>query len=287
MRTLLPVFAKYSVTLNLDAKEPVENFSFMGEPNEYETFRQCLDTIPGSRHYLKTYKLSDNRPFRDDMGYAILCGAGSHHSGASSTSLALEYKFLLNDWDSWVKAVKLSEAKHSYKKTQLELKDTWPFAHAETLEMTKKAIQTLRTNFSLNLSDDEITERMLGLIAEFNGNIERLAYDKEHFEGRLAVLEHHYNYPERWDDHGVGSLVSSLFGSIHSITEEMIVAMEKRIPYYRSHIDNLRNPHVPRCACGTCDKKRIANGTDAEYSAWVHAEAAAVLSRPPRSLGTG
>jgi hypothetical protein len=285
MRTLLPVFAKYCVALNLDAKEPMENFSFMGEPNEYETFRECLDNIPGSRHYLKTYKLSDNRPFRDDMGYAILCGAGSHHSGASSTSLALQYKFLLNDWDSWVKAMKVSAAKDAYKEAQLELKDTWSFTRAETFDMTTKAIQTLRTNFSLNLSDQEITERMLELIAEFheNSRLNQLAYDQKHFEGRLALLEHHYKYPARWDDNGVGSLVSSLFGSIHSITEEMIVEMEKRIPYYRSHIDNLRNPHMPLCACGICDKKRIANGTDAEYSAWVHAEAAAVLSRPPRS----
>ena len=53
--------------------------------------------------------------------------------------------------------------------------------------------------------------------------------------------------------------------------------------------DNMSNtiaPHIHRCACGTCHNKRVANGTAAEYSAWTRAQAAVVLSRPPRTSMT-
>lgn len=287
VRTLLPVFSKYSLGLNLDAKEPTENFSFMrdDERYDYEAFRAGLDDIPGSREYLKSYERPEEGYFFDPMGTKIMCAAGDHHSGASAVFIGLQYKALLNDWDGWVKAVKLRQAEEGYKKAQLERASTWQFSHATTDEGRMHSIKNLCAEFSLTYSDEEVKKMIEELIQEFDENYrkEQLKLGEEYFNGRIKVLEHHYKYPERWDDAGKGRLTSALFGSIHSITEDMFVAMEKKYPDYRSHIGQLIRPHVPRCACGSCNAKRIADGTQAEYLDWVHAEATAVLTRPPRN----
>jgi len=288
-RTLLPVFSKYSLDLNLDAKEPVENFSFLTDAStryDYEAFRAGLDGIPGSREYLKGYTVPEgSRPFFDSMGNQIMCAAGDHHSGASGTGLGWSYKQLLNDWDGWVKAVKFSQAKRKYNNSQIERPSTWQFANSTSEEGKKKGLDALRAQFNLTYSDEEIALMVRELISEFNENsrLEMLEYEQERFNDRIEVLEHHYKHPERWDDYGEGKLNSALFGRIQGITEEMFVSMEKKYPHYRAHIRDLKTPHVPRCACGACHNKRVANGTQAEYETWVHAEAAAVLSRPPRS----
>jgi hypothetical protein len=287
-RTLLPVFSKYSLDLNLDAKEPVEDFSFLKDAStryDYETFRAGLDGIPGSREYLKSYEVPEgSHSFFDPMGNKIMCAAGSHHSGASATGLGWSYKNLLNDWDGWVKAVKLSQAKRQYKDAQIERPSTWQYANSTSEEGKKRGLDSLRAQFNLTYSDEEMAAMLDELITEFNENsrLETLHTEKERFNDRIAVLEHHYKNPTRWDDCGEGELKSSLFGSVHGITEPMFVAMEKKHPGYRAHIREIIHPHVPRCGCGTCHAKRVANGTDTEYSTWVHAEAAAVMSRLPR-----
>ena len=284
-RTLLPVFSKYSLGLNLDAKEPVENFSFLNDSEryDYETFRTALDSIPGSREYLKVYEVPEGgHSFFDSMGTKIMCAAGGHHSGASASELGWCYKQLLNDWDGWVKEVKLRQAKDIYKNTQLERPSTWKFANSVTEEGRKMGIQYLRDEFSLPYSDEEIALMLHELISEFNED-RRLAIIQEEedlFNDRIKILEHHYKYPERWNDSS--ELSSSLFGSIHGITEPMFVAMEKKHPFYRAHIRDILTPHAFRCACGACHKKRVANGTDTEYLEWAHAQTTAILSRPPR-----
>ena len=289
-RTLLPVFSKYSLGLNLDAKEPVEDFSFLSDAytrSDYEAFRAGLDGIPGSREYLKSYEVPEGgHSFFDPMGNKIMCAAGGHHSGASASCLGWSYKNLLNDWDGWVKAVKLSQAKRQYENAQIERPSTWQFANSTSEEGKKKGLDALRAEFNLTYSDEEIALMVRELIAEFNENsrLRILEEEEERFNGRISVLEHHYKNPTRWDDCGEGKLKSALFGSIHGITEPMFVAMEKKHPDYRAHISDIKTPHVPRCACGICYRKRLANGTQEEYSALVHAEAAAVLSRPPRSV---
>jgi len=288
-RTLLPVFSKYSLGLNLDAKEPVEDFSFITDAStrcDYETFRAGLDGIPGSREYLKGYEVPEGgHSFFDPIGNKIMCAAGGHHSGASATGLGWSYKLLLNDWDDWVKKVKLSQAKRQYKDTQIERPSTWQFANSTSEEGKKKGLDALRAEFNLTYSDEVIALMVRQLIAEFNENsrLKIIQEEEDRFNDRISVLEHHYEYPQRWNDYGESQLKSDLFGSIYGITEQMLVAMEKKHPDYRAHINALKTPHVPRCACGICHNKRVANGTDAEYSAWVHAQSAALLTRPPRS----
>jgi hypothetical protein len=213
------------------------------------------------------------------MGYKIMSGAGSNHSGASATFLGIQYSFLLNDWDGWVKTVKLREAKEKYNELQLERPSTWEFIHAQTQEKRKDAIQRLRVQFSLAYSDEEISQMITELVDEFNetSRLQILRDEEDRFKSGLDVLEHHYEYPERWDDYGVGMLKSFLFGSIYGITEDMFKAMEKKHSDYRGHIENIIKPHHSRCACGLCHRRRVAQGTDGEYYAWVQEESTKVL----------
>ena len=254
-RTLLPVFAKtcYGIT-----EERKEDFSFLTESRHtYESFRAALDSIPGSREYLMNYKQQGGFNFYDDMGNQIMSAAEGNHSGASVVALAWQYKNLLNNWNGWVEEAKIHQLKKAYKESQLELSQTWPFAHMmlerdvvikhykgneEKLAQVNAKIlgkaTTLKTELSLPYSPEEIVDMMNDLIAEF----EKEAADskakgiKDDFENRLKVLEHHDDFPSRWNDYGKGSLKSHLFNSIYGITPAMYEEMEKRRPGFTDRI---------------------------------------------------
>lgn len=255
-RTLLPVFAKTLLELT---EEPKEDFSFLtGDARyNYETFRAALDSIPGSREYLMNYvQPAGGHTFYDDMGNQIMSKAGSHHSGHSVVALAWQYKILLNDWNKWVKDIKMNKANVTYKENQLERWQTLPFAHVamekESIslysqpeeEMAKAdakiltVVADLKAKLSLPYEPQVIIEMMNDLVAEF----EKEAADalearaKEEFESRLMVLEHHEDHPKRWNDHGKGSLTSYMFGSIYDITPRMYEEMESRRPGFTDRI---------------------------------------------------
>ena len=284
-RVLLPVFARYIKTTDVEKKEAPEDFSFMPDSQEYEMFRKALDDIPGSREYLKNYVTPENsHSFNDPIGNKIMMNAGVEHSGNSVRGLAWTYKGLLNDWDGWVLKTKTFYAKTRYEKRQHSREDTWEYDHAVSkknalssisTESITTAIQNLRTKFSLTYSDEEICELMDDLIHEFNLKSRNEAYEREkrEFDDKIELLEHHYNFPKRWEDYGKGMLKSSLFGSIFGITQTMYAVMESRHPGYRQHIKSLMNPHHNRCACGSCLIARVTNGTEGEYSRWVREEA--------------
>ena len=96
----------------------------------------------------------------------------------------------------------------------------------------------LKASLSLPYELEEIISMMTDLVAEFNDEATRaeVARAKEHYEGRLEVLEHHDKFPDRWNDFGKGSLKSHLFGSIYDIRPGMYEAMEKRRPGYTQRI---------------------------------------------------
>lgn len=297
-RVLLPVFDKYVKAFNVDKKEAPEDFSFLSTEStrvDYEMFRKALDKIPGSREYLKNYVCPENeRTFCDSIGNQLMMNAGDHHSGSSVRGLAWTYKQILNDWDGWVLNTKMFLAKKMYAAKQLTREDTWGYDHAvckknslskiykddanmlqELDNAISNAVQLLREKFYLIQTDEEICELMDSLIDEFTMNSRNDVIEREmnEFDAKIELLEHHYKYPTRWDDYGSGMLKSALFGSIYGITESMYAEMERRHPGYRKTIQALMNPHHFRCACGTCHKKRLANGTDKEYTTWVTAEA--------------
>ena len=254
-RTLLPVFAKtcYGIT-----EERKEDFSFLPADTryDYEAFRAALDSVPGSREYLKNYT-SEGSSFYDEIGNQLMSRAGDHHSGASVVGLAWAYKALLNDWNGWVENAKIHQLKKKYKESQLERPQTWAFAHAmdnkniilkyetdyeaRVAEADKKIVgivEALKAELSLPYSNEVMINMMNDLVAEFKKDANDAAEEdaKQHFEARIDVLENHDTFPVRWNDAGSGSLRSGLFGSIYEISPAMYQEMEKRRPGYKQRI---------------------------------------------------
>jgi hypothetical protein len=232
-RTLLPVWNIYKNDFHLDVEEPFETFDWL--PNAdmrsyYEEARAGLDSIPGSREWLKAYTCPEEcMPFFDEMGRRIMCSFGDRHSGSSATILAWNYKRLLNDWRTFVIDTKTYYAKQLYDELQFEVSDIYPVI------MGQENYDDFRSRRAPEY--DVVTVRMMvnDLYLEYQ---ERTAAsfarkEKEEFDGRISVLKHHYKYPTRWRDSSKGSY---LFGLPSNISEKMFVAMEQIYPDYRQHI---------------------------------------------------
>jgi hypothetical protein len=243
-RTLLPVWNVYKQGLNLDAKEPLENFDWMDSSSDkidYLAAKAAIDATPGSREYLKDYPEPRRgiASFHDSFGYSLLSKFGTHHSGASVVCLARMYQLLLNDWDGFVLAQKTRVARDVYLAKQLEMSDLWRYSNTRTMLSADKITHTLlneyREKYKVSYDDATMIQMLDALIDE--KTTDRLEEQKnvarEVLEGRISVLEHHYEHPSRWNDSPSGS---ALFGSPRSITEEMFVEMEKKYPNYRAHI---------------------------------------------------
>jgi hypothetical protein len=243
-RTLLPVWDVYKQGLNLDVKEPLENFDWMGEDsdkNEYLGAKAALDSTPGSREYLKDYPEARRgiSSFHDSFGFKLLCKFGSHHSGASVVCLARMYQRLLNDWDGFVLAQKTRMARAAYLAKQLEMSDLWRYSNTRTMLSADKVnpilLNEYREKYKVSYDDSTMIQMLDALIDEKAADRleEQNKVAREVLEGRIQVLDHHYEHPSRWNDSPSGS---ALFGSPRNITEEMFVEMEKKYPNYRAHI---------------------------------------------------
>lgn len=243
-RTLLPVWNVYKQGLNLEAKEPLENFDWMGtksDKNNYMLAKEALDAIPGSREYLKDYPQpkKGTYSFHDPFGNMLLAQFGSHHSGASVVWMARMYQNLLNDWDGFVLAQKTRLARDAYLEKQLAMPDLWRYSNTRAMlpadKLNPSLLNEYREQYKVSYDDATIIQMLDALLEEKAADRleEEKRMAKDIFDGRIEVLEHHYEYPSRWNDSRSGS---ALFGSPRSITEEMFIEMEKKYPNYRAHI---------------------------------------------------
>jgi len=243
-RTLLPVWNIYKQELDLEAKEPVESFDWMGETSEknnYISAKAAIDSTPGAREYIRDYPMPvrGTYSFGDPFGRSLLCKFGDHHSGVSMVFLARMYQHLLKDWDGFVLAQKTRVARDAYLAKQLEMSDLWRYSNTRTALSSDRIHPSLlndyREKYKISYDDATMIEMFDALINE--KATERLEEHKhaarEIFEQRISVLEHHYEYPSRWND---GPSGSALFGSPKNITEDMFIEMEKKYPNYRAHI---------------------------------------------------
>ena len=255
MRTLLPVFSAFKVVADIYTKEEPETFDWLPADihYDYQLAKLTLDGIPGSREWLKTYTFDPEEvmPFCNPMGNQIMAGFGSHHSGSSATRLGWNYKFLLNNWDTFVLNSKESLARNKYDQQQLTSSDIQDFmrlkydanlpSHLDRMRETlvKKEVERLSQLFNIK-HDYEATYTMLIELGKEKSE-EALAQEekarREHFEDRISVLEHHYKHPHRWQDSNWGS---ALFGSTSNITPEMMAEMERRHPGYTEHIASIQ-----------------------------------------------
>ena len=216
--------------------EAPETFDWMTDPEmkKYLTdARAGLDSLEGSREWLKNYIAPKGRlSYFDGIGPAIMRSFGSYHSGASGSFVGWKYKYLLNNWEEFVKKTKLQEARDAYYDRQI----TW----SEVREYARKTDFTeFRAKYPNNYTDDEIVELLLSLSSEYyEKHVSEQAEEQERrFQDKLGVLEFLYEHPTRWDDYEGGC---RLFGLPSYISERMFVEMEKKIPGYRAHIDAIK-----------------------------------------------
>jgi hypothetical protein len=261
MRTLLPVWEVYKTTCPIKIKELPENFDWIANEEiraDYVEARDALDRIPGSRIFLKQYVCSeDSIPFSDGIGCDILSSFGSRHSGASAIRLGWSYKFLLNNWDAFVENTKEYYSRVEYDAKQILEGDTWSYFNAKTRYNLLSnpyqpdsqnglkgevdyEIEQLRQKFAIPYDNDKIASMLDDLINEVSREraIKSQKESEDRFKAKIGILKHHYKFPCRWNDNPSGS---SLFGSPHSITEEMICEMEKEYPDYRDHIYSIQD----------------------------------------------
>jgi hypothetical protein len=226
--------------------EPFENFEFINNESDradYIIAREALYKIPGSHEYLKNYTFDENTSFHfaDPTGSHILASLGPHHSGASSTRLALNYIYLLNHWDNFVQDLKTAQLKAFYDATQLPESTLHQYGSAYNHPLKAYQIaETIKYKYELVYTVDTVIIMLDDLIKEYkdeyNAKIE--AQLKERFNDKVDVLKHHYKFPLRWKDSANGS---ALFGSPMLITEEMIKAVELKYPDYRTHIKAIQD----------------------------------------------
>jgi hypothetical protein len=244
-RTLLPVFSAFKLLTDCYKKEEPETFHWLPPhiSHDYILAKEALDRIPESREWLKAYIYEevDIMPFCNPMGETLMSDFGPHHSGASATRLAWNYRALLNDWDAFVLNAKESLAREEYDAKQLNSTDIQTFLRLKYEWQEGKLIrevERLRSYFNIH-HDYETTCTMLVELAEEKTKEAATQEEKakrEYFESRISVLEHHYKYPSRWHDSEWGS---SLFGSVKNISPEMMEEMERRYPGYKEHIASL------------------------------------------------
>lgn len=255
---LLPVWALYKK--QFAKKEPLETFEWLSpsDRDDYEQARDALDATPGSREYLKDYVCPKNSiPFSDPMGKHLIVSFGLN-SLLSAQRLAWNYRFALNDWDSFVFSEKDTQGRKVYDHAQLNYDDIhdYDFARSDIGKLRfshydysfkaerryNDAIEKIRRDYALTFSK-QVTAHMLDeLLQEIREeNTARVKKDAEdEFNFKISVLKHHYEFPNRWYDDSKGS---KLFGSPENITREMYDIMEKIHPGYRLHIANIKFGH--------------------------------------------
>ena len=249
VRTLLFPWSEYKYQAHVDKKETPETFDWISDSGiryDYQTAKDALDNMPGSREYLKSYTCDKaGEYFNDPIGLPLLGSFGSHHSGASVTLLAWNYKHLLNNWDTFVLKTKTELARRIYDETQITDDELRKYKNISKDEFSKivSYLEGFQKHYDTPYGIDIINSLLDALVEErAREKLERIAKEKKDiFEGRIGVLIHHYKFPMRWKDYSGGS---TLFGSPFNVTEEMIKKLELKYPDYREHIRNIQDSHV-------------------------------------------
>jgi len=248
VRTLLFPWSEYKYQAHVDKKETPETFDWISDSGiryDYQTAKDALDNMPGSREYLKSYTCDKaGEYFNDPIGLPLLGAFGSHHSGASVTLLAWNYKHLLNNWDTFVLKTKTDLARRIYDDTQITDDELRNYKRVSKDEFNKivSYLEDIQKRYDIPYAIDTINALLDALVEErATEKLERIETEKkEIFEGRIGVLIHHYKFPMRWKDYSGGS---SLFGSPFNVTEEMIQKVKLTYPDYREHIRNIQDSH--------------------------------------------
>lgn len=236
----------------VNKKEIPETFEWC-DPYNRHYFSDCrvaLEKIEGAKEWLKTYTCDKNHfPFRTGLGAQIVLSG--NHSGASFNRTLWKYKYLLNNWDTYVYEEKKGAALELYR-------DATPpiyvyrrlLANCEIYEKKKtpQMYDLIMGDWSMYSPEgdaaktvDEIKRVMIPLVEE----LEELWKEDgaREIERNHAILisslEFLYEHPMRWFDSPSGCSISP--GHPNTITSRAMDEMEKNFPGYKHHIEMVKN----------------------------------------------
>ena len=227
----------------VNKKEPMETFDWMSEDNfMYNDCRDALASVEGAKEWLKTYTATKGKPsFLDEMGMSI--PLSSLHSGASASCMLWSYKFLLNNWDTFVYNNKKRCAVEKYRdiippryvyNQLIYLCDEYKESNSST---TFNEIQKLWATYSgTEKTVEEIHAIVTPLLEELVifDEEKRKAQEESNHRSMMGCVEFHYEHPMRWFDTRDGSTLSPSHPS--KIPARVMDEMESMYPGYKEHI---------------------------------------------------
>ena len=260
-------WARFREESAVTKKEPVEDFSWMSNPFEYEDCRDALARVPGAKEYLKNYvpvEEGEGENFNDAIGDQIRLG--NHHSGASHSAILWSYQQLLNDWDGWVLAQKEYMAYREYTNIQVDSSTISGMYHGTKNIVEKQGndywssdtILEWASAHGLPRSVEEIYPILTHLYTEHMARMALQAEQqkKKAHEQLIGGLVWKYKHPIRWFDTPWGSSISP--PTPQYITPEAYAQMEAKYPGYTEHIRRVniarKNYSLP-AGVGGCSKE--------------------------------
>ena len=236
-RTLLPTWKNYRVMFPF-TKEPFESFEFIKNESlrkNYILLKNALDSIPGSREYLRNHTTNVNQ-FFNDFGPKILSHLELYTTRDSLIGLIRKYKYLLNMWDNFVEDIKSNDLRNEYILKQIHPTHINKYAYVgnNPLNAIKEA-EKIKNIYNLTGDISMIIKGLNDLVEEQHEEYKIQVSEElcKQFEKHLLILGDHYKNPTLWKN--------STFGSPNMVTEEMIVALEAIYPDYRAHIKAIQN----------------------------------------------
>ena len=236
----------------VNQKEPMENFDWCS-PKEKFYLSDCkdgLERVEGAKEWLKTYMRPKNEyPFSTGLGEQIVLS--EKHSGASFDSILWRYKYLLNNWDTFVYEQKKSVALKAYKDlippsyVYRRLLANCAYYLKKNSTQMYDLVQGDWASYAPELHSaktvDEIQRIMAPLVQELD---ELDGEERAHEAGRIhceliSSLEFLYENPVRWFDSDSGSYLSP--GHPKRITARAMHEMEDAYPGYKHHIEMVTN----------------------------------------------
>lgn len=249
----------------VNKKEPMETFDWMSEDSfMYNDCRDALASVEGAKEWLKTYTATKGKPsFLDEMGMSI--PLSRLHSGASASSMLWTYKFLLNNWDTFVYNTKKRCAVEKYRdlippryvyNRLIYLCNEYKESHSST---TFNEIQHLWATYGgTEKTVEEIHAIITPLLEELVifDEEKRKAQEESNHHSMMGCVEFHYEHPMRWFDTRDGSTLSPSHPS--RIPARVMDEMESMYPGYKEHIrkvtiaiQSLRSHPIPYTYCSS------------------------------------
>jgi len=236
-------------------KEVMETFDW-AESYEKKYLTDCryaLEKVEGAKEWLKNYTCDKKEyPFCTGLGPQIYLS--SEHSGASFIATLWRYKYLLNNWDTYVYQQKKRVAVDAYRAQIPPI-----YVYRRLLENCRLYLSKSSTQlYDLIMGDwtmyspeaeaaktvDEIQRVMTPIVADLEElDKEERAREAERMHSELiGCLEFLYEHPIRWFDTPNGCSLRP--GNPVSITARAMDEMEKKYPGYKHKI-NLITMAIP------------------------------------------